>query len=63
MQTQTSSPMSDQLEIIKKAMEKAKKEKKRKGYQGKQDKQKERDNSSATIGANSTQATEGQKKK
>ncbi len=62
-QTKASPPTSDQLEVTEKAKEKARKKKKRKEYQGKRDRQEGRDGSPAAMGANVSQATEGQKKK
>ncbi len=63
-QTKVVSPLtSDRSEVTEKAKEKAKKEKKRREHQEKRDIQKGRDVSPATMGANATQATEGQKKK
>ncbi len=58
-----SPPASDQSEVTEKAKEKARKEKKRRGHQGKRDRQEGQDGSPVATGANTTQATEGQKKK
>ncbi len=62
-QTKASLLTSDQSEVTEKAKKKVRKEKKRKGHQEKQDRQEGQDGSLVKIGANATQATEGQKKK
>ncbi len=62
-QTKASLPASNQSEITEKAKEKARKEKKRRGHQRKWDRREERDGSPVAMGANATQAIEGQKKK
>ncbi len=61
--TKASFLTSDQLEVTEDTKEKTRKEKKRKGYQEKQDRREGQDSSLVATGANTTQATESQKKK